>query len=884
MSQAISTSNPGVAGPATGSATTTPMLAQFFSVKEKHPDCLLFFRLGDFYEMFFDDAIRASQILDITLTRRGKTQEQDIPMCGVPYHAADTYIARLIKAGQKVAICDQLESPEEAKKRGYKAVVKRDVVRVITPGTLTEDTLIGSKNHNYIFCILEEKGEFHVAFADISTGDFVVETTPYEGLKSRLTMYAPKEIVMPEALANHAGLQDIISRLDIVKTLQPNNRFRGDSLIKRLSDFYGVRSLGVFGDFKDGELRSAAGLLEYIQLTQCGQLPSFKPLQKKKAHTYMQMDAATQENLEIFSTLRGEQKGSLLHHIDFTQTNGGARLLHKHLCMPLLEVAKIEERLEEVTWALTSERDKLREELKQIPDGERALMRLSAGRGGPRDLHALLITLQRVEALDCHLKKHPLPSSIAPLYQDLKPLPFLMAELTKALADTVPVLARDGGFIRAGYHEALDSLRALKSDGRQAIVNLQEKYSQMTGVSSLKIKFNNVLGYFVEVTSLHQKKLPADLFIHRQTLVNNMRYTTIELADLQEKLLTAGEKSVEIERELFAFLCLRVMEHQEALFTLLATLNRLDVTLALGALAAHYHYVRPTVVENGELVIKKGRHPVVERMSEETTTGAFVPNDCDLGARQYLWLLTGPNMSGKSTYLRQNSLIILLAQIGSFVPAQAARIGVVDRIFSRVGASDDLSRGQSTFMVEMMETATILHQATDKSFVILDEVGRGTATYDGMAIAWAVLEYLHSVKKCRTLFATHFHELTALQTQLDKLACYTTQVKEWKEEVIFLHKVVPGVANRSYGIHVAHLAGLPLTVIKRAGEILHKLEQRGSASPQLSMETLPLFQATNREINEAEKITEKVRAIHPDTLSPREALDVLYELKALTDV
>lgn len=860
------------------------MLAQFFSVKEKYPDCLLFFRLGDFYEMFFDDAIRASQILDITLTRRGKTKEQDIPMCGVPYHAAESYIARLIKAGQKVAICDQLESPEDAKKRGYKAVVKRDVVRIITPGTLTEDTLIGSKNHNYIFCVLAQKGDFYVAFADISTGDFIVETTSYDGLRALLTMYAPKEVVMPDALATHEGLQELISRLSIVKTLQPNTRFRGDSLVKRLSEFYGVTSLEVFGDFTEEELRSAAGLLEYIQLTQCGQLPSFKPLQKKQSHTYMQMDAATQENLEIFRTLRGERKGSLLHHIDLTQTNGGARLLHKRLCAPLLNVSKIEERLEEVAWAFMSERRALREELREIPDGERALARLSTGRGGPRDLQALLITLQRVEALEYHLTQHPLPPSIVSLYQDLKPLPVLMAELTKALADTVPILARDGGFIRPGYHEALDDLRALKSDGRKAIVRLQEKYSQMTGVSSLKIKFNNVLGYFVEVTSLHQPKLSPDLFIHRQTLVNNMRYTTLELADLQEKLLTADEKSLEIERELFSFLCSRVMEHQKVLFRLLAALNRLDVTLSLGELAAQYGYMRPSVEDSGELIIEKGRHPVVERMAQETLKDAFVPNDCALNSGQYLWLLTGPNMSGKSTYLRQNSLIILLAQMGSFVPAEAARIGVVDRIFSRVGASDDLSRGQSTFMVEMMETATILHQATDRSFVILDEVGRGTATYDGMAIAWAVLEYLHNIKKCRTLFATHFHELTALHTQLDKLACYTTQVKEWKDEVIFLHKVVSGVANRSYGIHVAHLAGLPHAVIKRAGEILHKLEHKKRASSSPSIETLPLFQAPNREINKEEKIIAKVRAIHPDTLSPREALGVLYELKALTDV
>jgi DNA mismatch repair protein MutS len=874
----------------------TPMMAQYLSVKARHPDCIVFYRMGDFFELFFDDAITASEALDITLTKRGKTQGDEIPMCGVPAHSFDPYLAKLIRLGHKVAICDQTETPEEAKKRGgSKALVNRDVVRVVTQGTLTEDTLLDARENNYLSALAEAGGQYGLAWLELSTGDFWVQPIHEKNIGAALERIGTREILTSDKMVQKETLFEIFTPFRDRLSLQPSSLFDSENARKRLESLFGVGTLESFGAFSRAEIAAAGSLIDYVERTQMGKLPHiFRPRQLSSGGM-MEIDAATRRNLEVTRTLTGERKGSLLATIDRAITAPGARLLQSRLSSPLCDMAILTQRLNEIETLVTDTklRGEIRTMLKSVPDMERALSRLTVGRGGPRDLGLIRDGLYQAENIRAIL---PLEvTALSQIMKDLVQQPAVQAfadTLRNALKDDLPFLDRDGNFIREGYSPKLDELRVLKDEGKRLMLGLESKYKSDTGIDSLKISYNNVLGYFIEVPVKRADKLMVhpgqenradNPFIHRQTMASAVRFTTPELAEMERDMSSAVEKSLAIEQQFFDQFCDEVNKLSEQIGTLARALATLDVTAGLAELAVDQDYVRPVITTDITFAITGGRHPVVEAALRNQGGDAFVPNDCDLGRAQHLWLLTGPNMAGKSTFLRQNALIAIMAQMGSFVPAKSATIGLIDRLFSRVGASDDLARGHSTFMVEMVETAAILNQATEKSLVILDEIGRGTATFDGLSIAWACVEHLHAVNKSRALFATHYHELTSLTSKLPSLSCHSMQVKEWEGSIIFLHSVGAGSADRSYGIHVARLAGLPDAVIGRAQEVLHLLEN-GEQSGTLSRlaDDLPLFSVkVPAPVVKTSAVEEKMRNFDPDTMTPREALEALYQLKAL---
>jgi DNA mismatch repair protein MutS len=871
-------------------APSTPMMTQYMAVKEQHKDCLLFYRMGDFYELFFDDAVKASAALDITLTKRGAHQGAEIPMCGVPWHSHEAYLARLIKHGYKVAICEQVETPEEAKQRGgYKALVRRDVVRVVTAGTLTEDTLLEKNANNYLAAMAEVGGAVGMAWLDLSTGDFTLQPVLPRDIGATLGRVDPGEILTPEKMTQNPELFEVFADYRQRLTVQPNARFDSENARKRLEKMFGVSTLESFGGFSRAEVAAAGTLIDYVELTQKGKFPRLSPPRQLPAGSVMEIDAATRRNLELTHTMNGERIGSLLHTIDRTVTGAGARLLARQLAMPLTQPVEINRRLDMVEYFVTHAplRDDTRGFLQQCADIERSLARLSLDRGGPRDLAAIRDTLSQTVALHRLIggSKGILPEGLQAALETLAlwgshhPL---IDQLQRALSADLPVLTREGGFIATGYSPKLDEFKMLRDDSRQHIARLQAEYVQLTGVNTLKIKHNNVIGYFIEVTTANGDKLFGNTakFIHRQTMANAARFTTVELSELERKISEAAEKSLALELELFAQLAQSVLAQGEVIAKTAHALAAIDVASALGDLAARGGLARPKVDDSLAFSIESGRHPVVEAALKRQNA-EFVANDCAFTDTSRLWLLTGPNMAGKSTFLRQNALIALLAQIGSYVPAASAHIGVVDRLFSRVGAADDLARGRSTFMVEMVETATILNQASSRSLVILDEIGRGTATFDGLSIAWACLEYLHEVNKCRALFATHYHELTGLTAKLPRLSCHTMRVKEWKDSIVFLHEVAPGTADRSYGIHVAKLAGLPPAVLARAEEVLKTLENPSTAKQGRALGAdLPLFSAApQQQVKRVSAVEEALKNVNPDSMSPREALDVLYALK-----
>ncbi|MBN8522094.1 MAG: DNA mismatch repair protein MutS [Alphaproteobacteria bacterium] len=872
----------------------TPMMAQYHAVKSQHPDCLLFYRMGDFYELFFDDALTASQVLDITLTKRGKTQGEEIPMCGVPFHAYEGYLARLIKAGHKVAICEQVETPEEAKKRGgYKALVRRDVIRIVTPGTLTEDTLLEARENNFIACLAKIGDDIGLSWLDLSTGDFMTQAIAPHALAPALDRIHAKEILIPDTLSAQTDLAPYRDTL----TLQPASLFDSGNAQKRLEDMYGVGSLQSYGSFSRAEIAAAGSLIDYIRRTQVGKMPRLQPLRQMTAQDVMEIDSATRRNLELTRTLSGERSGSLLDILDRCLTAGGSRLLSLRLMNPLMNIADINRRLDEIDSCLSQEplRHSVRKILRQAPDMERALSRLSLGRGSPRDLGGVRDGLICAQNLRAFLTSGSAPSGLKDITQDLA-----MASgtrtcadtLSQALMDDLPFLDREGGFIKPGFAPELDQLRSLRDESRGHIAALQQKYRTRTGIDTLKISYNNILGFFIDVTARHADKLMVrkedagqdNPFIHRQTLANNVRFTTPELSELERAVSSAAEKSIAIEQDYFAQFVTLVMAEAEEISRLAKTISALDVACALADLAQDFHYTRPQLDTSFTFDIRGGRHPVVESVLKKSGQ-PFMANDANLNPAQRLWLLTGPNMAGKSTFLRQNALITLMAQMGSYVPATSAHIGVCDRLFSRVGAADDLARGHSTFMVEMIETAVILNQATPRSLVILDEIGRGTSTFDGLSIAWACVEHLYHTTQCRGLFATHYHELTSLTQTLPGLACYSLQVKEWNGEIIFLHTVGAGTADRSYGIHVAKLAGIPPAVVSRAEAVLALLQSQGKTGQIAKMaQDLPLFSSAPSPLaSPVSPAEEKLKAINPDQLSPREALDLIYDLKSLTE-
>jgi DNA mismatch repair protein MutS len=883
----------------------TPMMMQFLEIKEQYQDCLLFYRMGDFYELFFDDAVKAAEALDIALTKRGKHQGNEIPMAGVPVHSHETYLQRLIRKGFRVAVCEQMEDPAEAKKRGAKSVVKRGVVRLITPGTLTEDSLLDARRHNYLAAVSEVRGKVGLAWLDMSTGDFYVQPCDMGGLPAALARLDAGELLISDKLLNRSEMFDIYAEYKNVITPQPASRFDAENAQLRLKKLYEVAALDAFGGFEIAELSAAGALIDYVDLTQKGQMPRLAPPQRMAAGAAMEIDAATRRSLELTQTQSGERKGSLLSVIDRTRTGAGARLLAARLSAPLTDAGTINKRLDLVSYF--HDRDALRSDLRaalgECPDIERALSRLSVGRGGPRDLAAMRDGLACAFEIGNLLHKPDggndglttQPAALVDHLTDMGHHGDLVDLLRRSLSENLPLLARDGGFIASGYHPPLDELRMLSSESKKLIANLQARYTEQTAITSLKVKHNNVLGYFIEVPAKQaDRMIEIDEFIHRQTMANAVRFTTVELSELESKVSKAGDQALALELELFDTLVTGVLEHADAIARCAQALAGLDVSAALAELARDQGCIRPTIDDSLAFDIRGGRHPVVEAALRENGDSPFVANDCRLEGEQSLWLITGPNMAGKSTFLRQNALIAVLAQIGAFVPAETAHIGVIDRLFSRVGAADDLARGRSTFMVEMVETAAILNQASDRSLVILDEIGRGTATFDGLSIAWAVVENLHEVNKCRGLFATHYHELTALAAKLAHLSCHTMLIKEWQGEVVFLHEVGAGSADRSYGIHVAQLAGLPKPVIKRAEQVLKTLEkgEQGGAVSKLA-DDLPLFAAAIEQVKQEEKakttalspeqkaLLDAVAEIDPDNMTPREALDALYRLRAM---
>ena len=870
----------------------SPMMRQYFEIKKAHPQALLFFRMGDFYEMFFDDAESAAVALDITLTKRGKYKGADIPMCGVPVHNAEAYLSRLIRKGFRVAVCEQTEKPEEAKKRGSKSVVHREVVRVVTPGTITEDSLLDARRHNYLAAVADVGEGLGFAWLDMSTGAFFVQSVRLSDLNATLARIEPGELLVPERLNTRVEFAGIFSEIGGALAPMANSHFDSEAGRKHLQSIFEVKALDAFGDFQRAEISAAAAVVTYVELTQKGKLPRLQRLQRLSGGETMEIDAATRRNLELVQTMSGGRDGSLLSVIDRTITGPGGRLLAARLAAPLTNVETIRRRHDAVAWFVDQKRhrDDVRRYLRETSDMERALSRLTLERGSPRDLGALREGLLVADALRAQLQAANLRVlDLVEAVADLGDHSNLINQLSCALDDELPLIARDGGFVRAGYAAELDELRRLRDGSRKHIAALQARYATETGISSLKIRHNNVLGYFIEVTLAQADKMPISddsVFIHRQTLSSAMRFATAELSELEGKLARAADSVVAMELDIFNELVAKVTVVASDISLAASALSRLDVYAALSTIAIDYNYNRPQVDDTPAFRILRGRHPVVESALLRAREHEFIANDCDLANQQRIWLVTGPNMAGKSTFLRQNALIAVLAQAGSFVPAEEAHIGVVDRLFSRVGAADDLARGRSTFMVEMVETATILNQSTKKSLVILDEIGRGTATFDGLSIAWAALENLHEVNRCRTLFATHFHELTSLTGRLDSLSCHSMRVKEWRGDVVFLHEISAGVADQSYGIHVAKLAGLPTHVIERAQEILRILE-RGEQSGALARlaDDLPLFSAKRVEVNTDAKSTEleKILAdINLDETSPRDALEILYRLKTIS--
>lgn len=867
--------------PSQKTAEHTPMMEQYFGLKEKAGDSLLFYRMGDFFELFFDDAKLASAALDIALTSRGKNSGEAIPMCGVPVHAAESYLAKLIRAGFKVAIAEQTETPAEAKARGgYKALVARDIIRYVTAGTLTEDSLLDARSDNMLVALAEVQGQIGLAAADISTGNFELTSLSDDMLDAELSRIAPSEIICPPALLPRLRHGTGWNRDD----------FDSQRSEQRLKSLFGVATLDGMGEFSRAELAAAGGLLAYVEHVSQGQMPYLHPPKRRQTREFLSIDGPTRASLEIDRTLAGSREGSLLHIIDRTVTPAGARLLSRDLSAPLFDEDAINRRLGLVQWLHDGPavRDQIRSALKALPDIGRALGRISAGRGSPRDAGQIRDGLGGARLLREHLTGLiALPQLLQEILPALDGHGALVDLLERALVETPPTEMANGGYIASGYDPALDELRDAGSDGRRAIAKLEARYRQLTGINTLKIKHNAVLGYFIEVPARHGDNLMAEDsgFTHRQTLAGVVRFNSTDLHEEAVRVSQAAAHALAAEATHFEHVIEQILERKQQISESAEALARIDVAAALAERAAEGQWCRPQFVGGNLLEIIAGRHPVVEA-ALAASGDPFVTNDCILSAGERLWLVSGPNMGGKSTFLRQNALIVILAQAGSFVPAASARLSLVDRLFSRVGAADNLAQGRSTFMVEMVETAAILSQATEQSFVILDEVGRGTSTYDGLALAWAVVEAVHETNRCRCLFATHYHELSRLADRLDSLSLHHVRAREWKGDLVLLHELANGPADRSYGLAVAKLAGIPKPVLSRAKSVLDRLEAGKAQSGGLAagLGDLPLFAASVNEIAEpVDQLRETLAALDLDSLSPREALEQLYALKAQID-
>ncbi len=855
----------------------TPMMAQYLALKAQAEDCLLFYRMGDFFELFFDDARTAAQVLDIALTSRGEHQGQPIPMCGVPVHSAESYLARLIRAGCRVAIAEQVETPEEAKKRGgSKALVARDIVRFVTAGTLTEEALLEPRRANVLAAVCEVRGAVGIAACDISIGRMELEECAPDQMAAALARLGASELVCPDGW--DAAPPEGIAR--------PVREFQSDGGQERLCLVHGVATLDGFGAFTRAMLAAASGLIAYLDHVGRGKLPLLLPPVARSGAAHLLMDEATRASLEILEASGGGRKGSLCEAVDRCVTGAGARQLAEDLAAPLTDEAMISARLDLVEWLHDDPllRGDLRAVLRALPDVGRALGRVVAGRGSPRDLGQLRDGLAEARRLrDYLLRRADRPALLDTLLPALGGHGALVDHYARALVASPPTERAQGGFIAEGYDHALDALRQTAGNARRAIAALEAKYRDETGIAALKIRHNGVLGYFIEVPAKHADRLmaPDSGFTHRQTMAGAVRFNALALHEEASRIGEAGGHALAAEEAHFETLVAEAIASATAIAETAAALARIDVAAGLAERAAEGLWSRPQVVDRPCLEIAGGRHPVVE--SALAARGErFVANDCRLAPEDRLWLIGGPNMGGKSTFLRQNALIVLLAQAGSFVPAASATVGLVDRLFSRVGAADNLARGRSTFMVEMVETAAILSQATERSFVILDEVGRGTSTYDGLALAWAVAEAVHGVNRCRCLFATHYHELSRLAESCEALSLHHVRAREWKGDLVLLHELADGPADRSYGLAVARLAGVPGPVLARARTVLDKLEKGRAETGGLGagLGDLPLFAAAfEAAVEEADALRERLASLDLDALSPREALDLLYELK-----
>ncbi|MCY3878887.1 MAG: DNA mismatch repair protein MutS [Rhodobacteraceae bacterium] len=892
-----------------GAQQDSPMIAQYRRIKAQHQDSLLFYRMGDFYELFFDDAVTASEALDIALTKRGKNQNRDVPLCGVPAHSADSYLQTLIRKGFRVAVCEQVEDPAAARRRGSKEVVARDVVRVLTAGTLTEDELLEARAHNFLAAVAKTGEESAIAWTDISVGELRVIPCAPQLLGTQLARIAPRETLVSASMATSLAAE--LGEGGTGLTPLSDTHFETPASMRRLKTLFAVETLDGYGEFSRAEISALGAVVSYLDITQKGNLPRLRPPVREDSSATMQIDAATRRNLEISRDFSGDRSASLLGSVDRTLTSAGGRLLAERISSPSTDTGKITARLDAVehfgdAQALRAEVRKL---LRGMPDIGRALSRLALGRGGPRDLAAIRNGLAKCTALRVLLRQESVASvksgndsmpaplfgapsaAVAQSVARLAGYSGLLALLQQAVADEPPVFLRDGGFVREGYDELLDETRRLRDAGRNHIAEMQGAYAADTAIASLKIKHNNVLGYFIEVPASHSGKMLSppfsERFVHRQTMAGAIRFTTPELADVESRILNAANHAGEIERRVFNELAARVRADSDAISETAGGLAEIDVASALAELAAERDWRRPAVDHSGVLDIKGGRHPVVEQSLSKSSGHPFVANHCQLSGPDEghrISLVTGPNMAGKSTYLRQNALIVLLAQAGSFVPAESAHIGIVSKLFSRVGAADELARGRSTFMVEMVETAAILNQADAGALVILDEIGRGTATFDGLSIAWATLEHLHDVNRCRTLFATHYHELTDLTERLPRMKNAAVSVREWQGEIVFLYEVRPGAAEHSYGVQVARLAGMPTPVVARAGDILNLLEadrRNSTGTTETLLQGLPAYSPATPDRRAPSAVELRLRQVNPDEFSPREALAMIYELKEL---
>lgn len=850
----------------------TPMMQQYLAIKANHQDCLLFYRLGDFYELFYDDAISAAKILNIVLTARGKGTDSEIPMCGVPAHAYEHYLEKLIKAGCKVAVCEQLESPEEAKKRGYKAVVRREVVRIITQGTLIEESLADSSNINNVVSISLYENCLAVAAADVATGHFIFMKSQKSELFNDIAKFSPKEIIISDSLAMDEELKDKFQSIKSILTIRANVLFDYKRVSQKILSYFKIQNLESIKTNDKFEVVAIGSIIEYLEHTHKSNLPRLDLPKNLNSSHYMQIDASTWRNLEIEASVSGDKHYSLINVLNNTETAAGARLLKHFIRFPLINPAAIEKRQEGVQFFIDNAKitTDLRTQLKALGDMERVVNRVYTRTASPRDLGMLKISLNASLFITTLFHNHSLPSIINANLMQIGSYGELLEKLELALAENLPLKISDGGFLKSGYNSALDKLYNLKINAADQIHELQEKYRKASGVNTLKIVRNNVLGYFIEVSISNAPKIDTQIFKHRQTLGSSSRYVTPELAELEVALNECDKNIAEIEREEFDLLLQLVQNSAEYINATAGALSYLDVLSTFAQNASLHKYVRPHVNDSRNLIIQHGRHPVLD----VSLGKKFVPNSISQSSDNYLWLLTGPNMAGKSTFLRQSALIIIMAQIGSFVPAESAVIGIVDKLFSRIGASDDISSGNSTFMVEMIETANILNNATNKSFVILDEVGRGTATNDGLSIAWAITEKIHNDIKARTLFATHYHELATLEEDLAGLSNYTLRVKEWDGKIIFMHEITKGRADKSYGIHVAELAGVPNDVIVRANAILTNIEEKRSISVDTNLQQTSQIDEIGLEIKD------KVSSINLDNLTPKAAYDLLYELKS----